>query len=594
MEPMTLAADFPPADLARWRALAEKALSGKPIEALTARTYDGVAIAPLYTAADAPAGRAIGRARTGAWDIRQAVSRADPLTTNGEILADLEGGVTSIELKIDRGDGRGVRLDSEDDLARALDGVMLDLAPIALDRADIARARLLADYAARRNLKSAALSFNVDPIGAALRGEAHGSLGEALAFAKEMAGAFPNATALRADARAIHEAGGTEAQELAALLSAALAHWRTGEAAGLAPAETARTILCTLAVGPDVTLEIAKLRAARLIWARALEACGGAAPMRLQAVSGRRMMTRRDTWVNMLRVTAAGFASGVGGADIVTTAPLTEALGQPTPFARRIARNTQILLLEESNLARVGDPASGAWAFEALTDELARAAWKIFQELERRGGLIGALDWFAGEIAAAREARMKNVRRRKEAITGVSEFPLIGETEVTADPWPAAAKQTAGLPEIRLAAPFERLRDSAERAGDPPIFLATLGALPQFNARALFAKSLFEAGGLKALGAEDEHADDAALVAAFRASGAKLACLCSSDALYAERAGDAAQALKRGGCRMLFLAGRAGEEAVLRRAGVDAFVFAGCDAIEALEAAHEALGLAKA
>jgi methylmalonyl-CoA mutase len=292
-------------------------------------------------------------------------------------------------------------------------------------------------------------------------------------------------------------------------------------------------------------------------------------------------------------VTAAGFAGAVGGADIVTTAPLTQALGQPTPFARRIARNTQLLLLEESNLARVADPAAGAWGVEALTDELARGAWALFQDIEKRGGLAASFEWFAGDVAKVRAARIANVRRRKDEITGVSAFPLVGEQPVAAERWAHAESPRKGLPKMRLAEPFEALRDAAERAGQPAIYLATLGAPAQFSARENFAKGLFEAGGIKAVGGEIDH-QPASLGAAFTASGAKAACLCGPDGAYAAQAEAAARALKRAGCQFLVLAGKPGDnEQALRAAGVDGFAFAGADAVEFLEQTHAALGIGR-
>lgn len=611
-DPIKLAADFPPGDLAQWRALVEKALAGAPFEKLVAKSYDGVELKPLYTEADWPSARDASGAPGLApftrgdvatkdpdapWLIRQIVSRPDPEAANKEALADLEGGVQSIELKLDRGDGRGVRIKDERDVTIALEGIMLDLAPLALDPgANIAAAKLVADHAEKRNLREAAFAFNVDPFAATLAGQA-APLSEAIAFAKQVS-AFPNATSLRVDARPGHEAGGSEAQELGYALAAMAALLRAGEDGGLAPEAIAKGSLITFSIGPDIHLELAKLRAARLLFARLLEACGiapEARKVKLQAVTAVRMMTKRDAWVNLIRVTAAGFAGGVGGADVVTTLPLTEALGQPTSFARRIARNTQILLQEESNLGRVADPAGGSWAIEKLTDDLAHAGWAFFQAIEKQGGFVKAIEsgWLPGEIGNMRETRIKNVRRRRDAITGVSEFPLVGETPVAAEPWPSAAPPLSSkLPAMRLAEPFEALRDAAAKAGDPPIFLATIGPLAQFSARAGFAKSFFEAGGLPALGAEDAHADDAAIVAAFKASGAKIACFCSADPVYAERAEALAGALKQAGCKRLYLAGRGGEkEAAYKAAGVDDFIFAGGDAVAWLEDAHRALGL---
>jgi methylmalonyl-CoA mutase len=209
-----------------------------------------------------------------------------------------------------------------------------------------------------------------------------------------------------------------------------------------------------MAVGPDVVVEIAKLRAARLLWARALEACGATAPMRLQAITGRRMMTKKDVWTNMLRVTAAGFAAGLGGADSVTTLALSEALGQPTPFTRRIARNTQLLLQEEAHAGKVADPGAGSFAIETLTNDLAHTAWALFQEIEKRGGLVSAMDWFAGEVAGAAATRLAAARDKKASIIGVSVYPPTDEKAFVTEPWPKATPSPV-LPPMRLSEPFE-------------------------------------------------------------------------------------------------------------------------------------------
>ena len=588
-DPLALAAGFEPATRERWRAAVDKALAGAPFERLRTTLYDALIIEPVYAGADTPSGAVLGRA--GAWDVRQIVSRAAPAAANTEALADLEGGATSIEFAVDRGDGRGVALNSAEDVAAALDGVMIDLAPIALDAgANTTPALLLAAHATKRGQKAAPLAFNLDPFAALLGDGAPPALD--LKVARELAADFPNAATLRADIRAVHEAGGSERQELATLLAIGAAYLRAGENAGWSPGETARALLFTLAAGPDLIVEIAKLRAARLVWARLLSACGVEAPMRLQSVTGARMLTKRDPWVNLLRVTAAGFAGGVGGADIVTTAPLTAALGQPTPFARRLARNTQILLQEESHLARVADPAAGSWGVEKLTDELARGAWALFQDIETRGGIVAAFDWLSAEIGKVRDARIANARKRKDEITGVSAFPLLDERAVAFDPWPQAETPRKGLPRVRLAAPFEELRDRAERAGARKLFLATLGAPAQFAARENFAKNLFEAGGIPAVGGETGY-NPQTLGDAFKASGAVAACLCGADAVYEASAEAAARALKQAGCAYVVLAGKPGaHEAALRAAGVDAFAYAGVDVATFLDGAHAAMGIA--
>jgi methylmalonyl-CoA mutase len=312
------------------------------------------------------------------------------------------------------------------------------------------------------------------------------------------------------------------------------------------------------------------------------------------------MMTRSDPYVNMLRTTIAVVAAGLGGADAITALPFTMALGLPDRFARRIARNTQLILLEESNLARVADPSAGSGGIEDLTGQLCGTAWREFQQIERAGGAWAALDQgiIQRRVAAIRDERFAAVARRKDAITGTSDFPDLAETpvavlDVAAPPLPSAAAvcRVEPLPRIRLAEPFEQLRDAADRilartGIRPKIFLANLGRPSDFTARATFAKNFFEAGGIEAAG-NDGFASCDEMVAALRRSGAKLACLCSSDDVYAREATQAAQALRSAGASV-WLAGRPGTlEPALTQAGVSGFVFAGCDALAALRAAHD-------
>jgi methylmalonyl-CoA mutase len=249
-----------------------------------------------------------------------------------------------------------------------------------------------------------------------------------------------------------------------------------------------------------------------------------------------------------------------------------------------------LVLLEESNLAKVSDPAAGSGGIEALTGQLCEAAWSLFQETENAGGLFAALEQnlIQRKVAATRAARETNIAERRDVLTGASEFPNLHEEIVAVlDAKPVAlapygdAKFTFdALTPMRLAAPFETLRDRSDRmlkdrGARPKVFLANIGTPADFTARATFAKSFFESGGIEAIDTEG-FADPAALAAAFRASGAALACICSSDKVYAGLATPAATALQAAGARHIYLAGRPGEqEAALRAAGVDDFVFAG-------------------
>jgi methylmalonyl-CoA mutase len=622
---LTLAADFPDQDESRWRALAEAALKGAPWERLINRTMDGTPIQPLYRAPDfdsaadaaglpgqAPFTRGPAAARDPflPWDIRQPVGGPDPAIANRLALADLERGVSSLELLVGGTARPGLSVDG---LSRALDGVLINLAPVALSagRQGLAAARALAAHyeAAKADPTQAAPAFNIDPFGAwmrsgALDDSAEASIATAAAFAAGSGSLWTRGTSLRANGRALHEAGASPAWELAGMLGAGVAYLRALEAAGLSVEDGSRAILFCLAVGPDTMTEIAKLRAARALWAEVMAACGvspDARGMRLQAITGARMMTRYDPWSNILRGTAACFAAAAGGADVVTVLPFTAPLGEASPLARRMARNTQLILMEESGLGRVADPAGGSFAVERLTADIAAAAWERFQSIEAVGGMAQALrgGLVQDAVAETRAAAAKDYARRKATITGLTDFPLLDELKpeiaaagVTPPALPATIDTIAPLAWMRWSEPFEHLRDKADAITPrPAVFFANLGTLAEFSARANFAQNLFAVGGVGAIEPDAPYPDNAARIAAFKTSGADVAVLTGSDARYAGEAASAAQALKAAGAAWVVFAGKPADEAALRAAGVDQFVFAGQDALGAIETLHAALGV---
>ncbi|MGE0828162.1 MAG: methylmalonyl-CoA mutase family protein [Hyphomonadaceae bacterium] len=627
-KPAPLAADFSPPDEAAWRKLAEKSLKGAPWERLVGKTADGAALKPLYREADfatandpsgfpggAPfvRGAAAARPTTLPWHIRQIVAHPDPEKANAEILADLERGVSSIALSIDPDGHGGVAIRTAAQLAITLEGVLADLAPIAIDAGLHSQwaGEILAAYLAERNLRDAPAAFNVDPIGALMRTGtmSNDALAKAAAFAKKIAHNHPNASALRVDAQPVHEAGGSEGQELGAALAAGIAYLRALTEAGVSIHEASRLILFSFSVGPDVLVETAKLRALRLTWARVMEAAGAKPENRaaqIHAVTSLRMMTRHDPWTNILRGTAASAAAAFGGAEAITTRPLTDPIGLPTAFARRIARNTQIVLMEESRLGHVTDPAGGAWFVEKMTRDLAEAGWAFMQKIEIEGGVIAALTrgWLQDDIKAIREAHQRAFATRKETITGVTDFPLLGaeapaietssyKPKGQAPAAPAKDIACAPLAPIRWAEPFEALRVKAERAQAPKVFFATLGALSEFSARANFARNLFAVGGIGAHEPEAIYEGPAQMCAAYAAAQTPTAVIVGTDAAYETQAAEAARALKAAGAEWIILAGRPGaQEEALRAAGVDQFVFVGRDALEMLERLHASLGIA--
>jgi methylmalonyl-CoA mutase len=306
----------------------------------------------------------------------------------------------------------------------------------------------------------------------------------------------------------------------------------------------------------------------------------------------------------MLRTTVACAGAAFGGAEAITVLPFTWALGKPDVFARRIARNTHLVLQEESNAARVIDPALGSWYVEQLTNDLAEAAWAEFRTIEAKGGMAAALEagFIQGEIARVAEARAGNIAHGRIELTGVSAFPRLGDDGVRAEPFapfdPVVNGGTSVTPLTprRLAAPFEALRDAADahaaKTGKPPqVFLACLGDLAVHGARATWTRNLLAAGGIEAIASAPLH-NSADAGKAFADSGAAIACICSSDQVYAELAEATSGALRQAGARQVLLAGRPRElEAALKAAGVDAFLFAGGDALARLTGLHQALGV---
>jgi methylmalonyl-CoA mutase len=587
------------------------------LDLLSTTTYDGVRIRPLYTADDrvpdsgfpgvAPyvrGSRPTGLGRQG-WDVRQHFSDPDPAVTRQAVLTDLENGVTSLWLEVG---ASGIRAG---DLPEVLADVLLDLAPVVLDAgADTpdAAARLMAVWRDRLADPAVATgSLGLDPLAVQARTGASADLSAVEALVSQALADHPRVRAMAVDALPYHGAGGSDAQELGCALAAGVAYLRALEERGFSPEVACGQLEFRYAATADQFLTIAKLRAARRLWSRVTELSGVPAADRGQvqhAVTSEPMMTRRDPWVNMLRTTLACFGAATGGAQAVTVLPFDAAIGLPTTFSRRIARNTHALLAEESNIARVADPAGGSWYVETLTEDLARTAWEWFRRIEREGGLGAALrsGLVADELAATAATRKERVAHRADPVTGVSEFPLHGEKPLQRKPFPVSFPVSStspsapgGLPRLRRATAFEALADRAasfaRATGSPPrVFLANIGPLRSHAARAGFAANLFWAGGIEVERGEGGSPEE--VVAAFRASGATAACLCGSDRQYAEQGAEVAAALTAAGATWLALAGAPGDrESSYRQAGVETFLFTGCDAVDVLGRTLDGLGV---
>jgi len=345
----------------------------------------------------------------------------------------------------------------------------------------------------------------------------------------------------------------------------------------------------TLSADVDQFLTIAKLRAAHLVWLKLQEAMGvEASPLNLDVETSLAMMSQRDPYVNMLRTTTAAFAAGIGGASSVTVLPFTSAIGVADHFGRRMARNSQVILQEESSIGLVGDAAAGSGYVETVTNQVAEKAWTILQYIEANGGMLNTLA--SGHvqtlIAQSADKARKDISTRKQPLVGVSEFASLAETPVKVLDYKPIAKQAnevtgslscAVLDQVSIAAPFELLRDQAETMTPAPeVRLVNLGQQSEFAARATWITNLFAAGGIKASDIE---------------TAGKIACICSSDAVYGEQAAATAKQLKADGFEFVYLAGRPSELAdALKASGVDDFIFAGCDVLALLQKSLKMLG----
>ncbi|MFV0318021.1 MAG: methylmalonyl-CoA mutase family protein [Microthrixaceae bacterium] len=623
-----LAGDFDPATEGEWRELVERVLKGKPFESLVSHTADGIAVGPLYVEGPdeastgapgvAPFTRSFSAEQRpeGRWDVRVEVADADPAAANLAVLDGLEHGASSLLL------GGGC-LASESDLSAALEGVHLEMVSLCL--APGAAHRETSEWVLRlwdgRGISDdvARGSLGADPIGALAReGRLPQGIERALADAAGLAVVaakrFPGVRTWSLDTTPYAEAGASEAQELAVLLSTAATYLRAMQNASMDADTALGQIEVILGAGSDYFTTIAKIRAARRVLGSVAVACGAdpsgiSVPFVVRTLS--RDLSRRDPWVNLLRATSASFAAALGGADAIITRSFDSQLDQRSALGERMARNTQLLLSEESGVGRVIDPAGGSWYLESLTRQVVEEAWDLFRVLEGAGGMPAVLldGTLATRISTVAASHMDDVATRRAPLTGVSEFPNLAEEPPQGTVFDQGAVVTVAdsgsastcerLEPVRWAEPYEALRDAVDAHGGdtaPEVFLANLGPVAAHTARASWSANLFAAGGLHASSSErgtgSGFASGEQIAVDFKASGCELACICGSDAGYTEMATDAAEALKAAGAAHVYLAGRPGDDReALTRAGVDEFVHVGIDVIDMLRGAHVLLGI---
>lgn len=610
---LTLAGDFAQATDAEWfDAVAkvfnrnrpeDKQLSGEQAVArLKTTTVDGLTIEPLYTRPEQePAigvpgqppftrGTTVRKGEMDAWDVRALFEDPDVATTKKHILEDLERGVTSLWLRVDPDAIKA------SDVPEVLADVILDLAKVVVssrtNQAAAAEALLAVYENCGKDKAKLAFNLSLDPIGeAALNGKAADLSG--MKNWVERVAEYPQARPFVADSTIWHNAGAGDVHEIAFGVATAVEYVRHLIEAGMTPDAAFDAVNFKVTAGTDQFLTICRLRALRTLWNRVGEVLGVSAEhrgARQEAVQSLRQMTREDVAVNILRGTICCFSAAVGGAEAITVMPYDTVHGLPTQDSRRIARNTQIVLAEESNIGRVNDPAGGSWYVENLTSELQKAAWVKFQQIEAAGGMIEAIasGLVAKELEELKAKRAKLLATRKLPITGVSEFPQVHEKPLDNKARPAAAP--IALDWTRDSEMFEALRDRAAK-GAQPVFLACLGTRRDFGAREGFASNVFHIAGLETPEVEGGTTEE--IVAAWKAAATPVVCLCSSTKLYAEQGQDVAKALKEAGAKLVILAGAPKELGEGGEAVIDRNIAMGIDVVETLTAVLDTMGVEK-
>jgi methylmalonyl-CoA mutase len=510
-----LAADFPTIDYAAWQKQVEIELKGAPFaKRMVSRLYEGIELQPLYTeemfpTAGDPAGlpgyapfvrgaQVLGNVLAG-WDVRQEHAHPDPAVANSQILEDLNGGVSSIDLRFDGAGmhgfdaddqkaaeltGRdGVSVSSVADITRLTQGVKLDIAGFHLDAGaaflPAAGLYVAAAQQAGVSLDDLLGGFNADPLKTLAReGALPMSMETALAQMADLAAwtakHAPRMTSVEVSTTPYHNAGATAVADVGFAVATGLEYLRALTGAGMDIDAAAGQITFSMGLGCRFYLAIAKIRAARKLWADVIAASGGGAAaqkMRLRVSTGRRVMTTRNQSLNILRNTVACYAGAIAGADIITTTPFDTPTGLPSEASRRNARNTQLILAEECHLPQVVDPAGGSWYIEWYTNEVARRAWTMFQQVEAQGGMLKAAvsGWVAQQIKPTESAREKDIAVRKVAVTGVSEHPTLVEQRTV--------QEQPSYRQLATAA-AQRLSNLRRQAGRPAALEALGRAAP--------------------------------------------------------------------------------------------------------------------
>lgn len=583
---LPLGNDFPDPNKKDWLDAVDKALRGAAYASLQSR-HNGLSREPLYTnetvklpksAQGMPGQAPFLRGSQSLsnsflpWHIASRFTPGRKGNSNEDVLTDLEGGVSALLLECRFDDVTSAHLD------KLLQGVDLNIAPVFL-RADD-NAINLALHLASKAGEETSIYLDLDPLGyAAASGlkidDDIDTIFSGMAGLISQTQSSKNIRLMTASGVPYHNAGADAITELAAIMATTTHYMRYLEQSGLDVTDILTRLTLTVSSDTDFFGSIAKLRALRLLWGNVCAALkqDKIVPPFIHAEGSERYFSLADPWVNMLRATMSTLAAGIGGADVVTALPCTSIAESDNLLTRRVARNTQVILQEESHIGQVMDPAGGSWYVESLSEALASDSWSLFQDIEKAGGIasLEGLRIISSRIEDNQVSENKDVAKRKMPVLGAGDFANLEEALLK--PRPAYGRGI--LKETRPASAFEQLRFAAE-THKPKVYLAVVGETAEFTARSNFATNLFAAGGIEShLGCGGS--DLTKIIDDFTASGVSVAAICGTDAAYEEHADTLAQSLAEAGCAHVWLAGKYESDAI------NGNIFMGCDTISVLQ-----------
>ncbi len=597
--------EFEPIPTEKWEEVILKDLKGADYEKkLVWRTDEGFKVRPYYRAEDLESVDYLnvvpnefpftrGTKVDNSWEIVQEITVADLATANKIANDAVKAGATAVAFNM-----REVR--NGQDLAKILKGIEMPKVGVIFRHVCGRAIEFAQDFIAYLNenkIDKGAVkgTLSYDGISCCLRNGAfkttkEDAMNTALELVKLTAD-MPNFKVVNVRGLQMHNGGATIVQELGYTLGIANEYLAYATSNGLTVDQMAKKMEVTLSIASNYFMEIAKLRAFRLLWATMVNAyqpqCDCACKVRINSVASRWNKTIYDPYVNMLRTTTEGMAAAIGGADSIALQPFDVAYKADDDFSRRISRNVQIILKEESYFDKVVDPAAGSYYIENLTDSIAEHAWKLFQDVEAQGGIIKLI--LAGDIKKAIEEscqkRDMDIATRKYILLGTNQYPN-SKDEMLDKVEPMEEDQHNGLQMYRGARAFEELRMATEKMakanGRPKVFLLKIGNLAMRQARAGFVTNFFGCAGYEILD-NTGFATVAEGIEAAKAVKADIVVICSSDEEYATLGVEAAKAAKAAGF-LFIVAGNPAEGAEeLKAAGTDDFIHVRTNVLECLK-----------